>query len=105
MKQKILKWLNNIEAQSKKLKKRIKEEKKQKSSDKFFKSNRRIAKIDDGILSATIDTQNKDVIITIKGFDTISKAVNWATLQSILWQTDQDARDYLSKETIKPRLH
>ncbi len=102
MKQKILEWLNNLEGQSKKLKKKIQEQQEQSSEHKL---NRRIAKIDDGILSATIDTQDKDVVITIKGFSSWAKAYDWATLQSILWKTDQDAREELIKNTPKPSIH
>ena len=104
MKQKILEWLNNLEGQSKKLQKKIQESKK-KYSDPQSNLKRRIAKIDDGILCATIDTDNKDVVITIKGFSSWAKAYDWATLQSILWKTDQDAREELIKNKPKPLLH
>jgi len=105
MKQRILKWLKNLEAQSKNIKKKLQEPKKKKSSDKFFNYNRRIAKIDDGILSATIETHNKDVIITIKGFNTIAKATDWATLQSILWKSDQESRVQLTKDLNPNTVH
>jgi len=97
MKQRILEWLKNLEAQSKNLKKKLQDPKQKKSSGLIFNS-RRIAKIDDGILSATIDTRSKDVVITIKGFDSVAKAIDWATLQSILWRTDQQTRAQLQKD-------
>ena len=97
MKQRILEWLKNLEAQSKNLKKKLQDPKQKKSSGLIFNS-RRIAKIDDGILSATIDTRSKDVVITIKGFDSVAKAIDWATLQSILWRTDHETRVQLQKD-------
>jgi len=100
MKQKILKWLNNLEGQSKKLKKKLQEPQQNKVSEQTSLLTHRIAKIDDGSLGATIDTKGKDVIITIKGFNTIAKAVDWATLQSILWKTDQEARLQIQKDLI-----
>jgi len=97
MKQRILEWINNLEGQSKKLKKKLQEPKQKKSSGEIF-SSRRIAKIDDGILSATINTRSKDVVITIKGFASVTKAVDWATLQSILWRADLETRVQLQKD-------
>ena len=102
MKQRILTWLKNLEAQSKKLKKQLKEQPKISSVNKC---NRRIAKIDDGLLSATIDTKGRDVVITIKGFDSWAKAYDWATLQSVQWKTEQLDRQesYSFKTNITPK--
>jgi len=100
MKQKILKWLNNLEGQSKKLKKKLQDQKQNKFSEQPSLPTHRIAKIDDGTLGATIDTKGKDVVITIKGFNSVAKAIDWATLQSILWRTDQEARLQIQRDLI-----
>ena len=106
MKQTILKWLNNLEGQSKKLKKKLQNQKHNKFSEQQSLLTHRVAKIDDGILGATIDTKGKDVVSTIKGFNSVAKAIDWATLQSILWKTDQEARLQIQRDsTPKDTLH
>ena len=106
MKQTILKWLNNLEGQSKKLKKKLQDQKQKKFSEQPSLLTHRVAKIDDGILGATIDTKGRDVVITIKGFNSVAKAIDWATLQSILWKTDQEARLQLQRDlTPKDTYH
>ena len=106
MKQRILKWLNHIEAQLKKSKKEIQQSlpKQHKSSDKPSLNKKfNVAKIDDGILCAEIGTDDKDVIIRISGFRDFKRALDWAQLQSVLWKSDQQARDLLQEE-LKPKI-
>ena len=62
-----------------------------------------VAKIDDGILCAEIMTDDKDVIIRISGFRDFKRALDWAQLQSVLWKSDQQARDLLQEE-LKPKI-
>ena len=106
MKQIILKWINNIEAQLKKSKEQIqKSQKPKKSSDKqsLLRKKFKVAKIDDGILCADIMTDDKDVIIRISGFKDFKRALDWAQLQSVLWKSDQQAQELLQEE-FKPKL-
>ena len=106
MKQRILKWLNHIEAQLKKSKKEIQQSlpNQEKFSDKPLLSKKfNVAKIDDGILCAEIMTDDKDVIIRISGFRDFKRALDWAQLQSVLWKSDQQARDLLQEE-LKPKI-
>ena len=62
-----------------------------------------VAKIDAGILCAEIMTDDKDVIIRISGFRDFKRALDWAQLQSVLWKSDQQARDLLQEE-LKPKI-
>ena len=39
--------------------------------------------------------------IRIKGFANEFRAFDWAKLQSVIWQTDQDAKETLERETKK----
>ena len=106
MKQIILKWLNNIEAQLKKSKEQIQKSQKPKaSSDKqsLLKRRFKVARIDDGILCADIMTDDKDVVIRISGFKDFKRALDWAQLQSVLWKSDQQAQELL-REEFKPKL-
>ena len=57
--------------------------------------------VDDGILKAEILHNKKEVIIRIKGFANEFRAFDWAKLQSIMWQTDQDAKEALEKNPKK----
>ena len=57
--------------------------------------------VDDGILKAEILHNKKEVIIRIKGFANEFRAFDWAKLQSIMWQTDQDAKQLLEKNPKK----
>ena len=106
MKQIILKWINNIEAQLKKSKEQIqKSQKPNKFLDKqsLLRNKFNVARIDDGILCADIMTDDKDVIIRISGFRDFKRALDWAQLQSVLWKSDQQARDLLQEE-LKPKI-
>ena len=106
MKQKILKWLNHIEAQLKKSKKEIQKSlpKQEKFSDKPSLSKKfNVAKIDDGILCAEIMTDDKDVIIRISGFRDFKRALDWAQLQSVLWKSEQQSRELLHQD-LKPKI-
>ena len=106
MKQRILKWLNNIEVQLKKSQKEIQKSlpKQEKFSDKPLLSKKfNVAKIDDGILCAEIMTDDKDVIIRISGFRDFKRALDWAQLQSVLWKSEQQSRD-LQQEELKPKI-
>jgi hypothetical protein len=57
--------------------------------------------VDDGILKAEILHNKKEVIIRIRGFANEFRAFDWAKLQSIMWQTDQDAKQLLEKNPKK----
>ena len=50
-------------------------------------------------------TKGRDVVITIKGFDSWAKAYDWATLQSVLWKTEQLDRQesYGFKANFNPK--
>ena len=106
MKQIILKWINNIEAQLKKSKEQIqKSQKPNKCLDKqsLLRKKFKVARIDDGILCADIMTDDKDVVIRISGFKDFKRALDWAQLQSVLWKSDQQAQELLQEE-FKPKL-
>ena len=78
--------------------------KQRKSSDKPLLNKKfNVAKIDDGILCADIATDDKDVNIRISGFRDFKRALDWAQLQSVLWKSDQQARD-LQQEELKPKI-
>jgi len=62
-----------------------------------------IAKIDDGVLCADIAVDNNDVIIRVSGFADFARALDWAQLQSVLWKSDQQARELLQEE-LKPKI-
>ena len=110
MKQIILKWLNHTEERLKKLRKQLKKVQKENSPKKVhrtidpFDDMLRVGKIDDGILKAEILHNKKEVIIRVQGFSNEFRAFDWAKLQSVLWQTDQDSRNLLDN-TTKKRLH
>lgn len=57
--------------------------------------------VDDGVLKAEILHNKKEVIIRIRGFANEFRAFDWAKLQSVIWQSDQDAKEALEKETKK----
>ena len=57
--------------------------------------------VDDGLLKAEILHNKKEVIIRIRGFANEFRAFDWAKLQSVLWQTDQDAKEALEKNPKK----
>ena len=57
--------------------------------------------VDDGLLKAEILHNKKEVIIRIRGFANEFRAFDWAKLQSIMWQTDQDAKQLLEKNPKK----
>ena len=57
--------------------------------------------VDDGILKAEVLHNKKEVIIRIRGFANEFRAFDWAKLQSIMWQTDQDAKQLLEKNPKK----
>ena len=54
--------------------------------------------VDDGLLKAEILHNKKEVIIRIKGFANEFRAFDWAKLQSVMWQADQDAKDLTDKK-------
>ena len=54
--------------------------------------------VDDGILKAEILHNKKEVIIRIRGFANEFRAFDWAKLQSVIWQADQDAKDLTDKK-------
>ena len=106
MKQIILKLLNNIEARLKKSQEKTQKKQKQKKfSDKqsLLSKTCDVAKIDDGVLCVDIKTDNKDVIIRVSGFKDFKRALDWAQLQSVLWKSDQQARELLQEE-LKPKI-
>ena len=102
-KQKILTWINNTEERLKKLKKDLqpKEPKKLKPTVINLDDMLSVGMVDDGILKAEILHSKKEVIIRIKGFANEFRAFDWAKLQSVIWQTDQDAKELLEKEHNK----
>ena len=57
--------------------------------------------VDDGVLKAEILHNKKEVIIRIRGFANEFRAFDWAKLQSVMWQSDQDAKEILDKEVNK----
>jgi len=60
-----------------------------------------VGRVDDGILKAEILHNKKEVIIRVRGFANEFRAFDWAKLQSVLWQSDQDAKEILNKEVNK----
>ena len=104
MKQIILKWINNTEERLKKLKKKLKEQQQPKQLKQQIinlDDMLSVGMVDDGILKAEILHNKKEVIIRIKGFANEFRAFDWAKLQSIMWQTDQDAKQLLEKNPKK----
>ncbi len=57
-----------------------------------------VAMVDDGLLKAEILHNKKEVIIRIRGFANEFRAFDWAKLQSVMWQADQDAKDLTDKK-------
>ena len=105
MKQIILKWLINTEERLKKLKKELKAEpKKVKRTINPIDEMLEVGRVDDGILKAEILHNKKEVIIRVRGFANEFRAFDWAKLQSVMWQSDQDAKEILDKE-INKRLN
>ena len=109
LKLKILKWLNNTEERLKKLKKKLLEEeqqqpKKLKQQIINLDDMLSVGLVDDGILKAEILHNKKEVIIRIRGFTNEFRAFDWAKLQSVLWQTDQDDKE-LHQKNINKRLN
>jgi len=105
MKQTILKWLINTEERLKKLKKELKAEpKKAKPTINPIDEMLEVGRVDDGILIAEILHNKKEVIIRVRGFANEFRAFDWAKLQSVMWQSDQDAKDILNKD-INKRLN
>ena len=104
MKQIILKWINNTEERMKKLKKKLKEQQQPKQLKQQIinlDDMLSVGMVDDGILKAEILHNKKEVIIRIKGFANEFRAFDWAKLQSIMWQTDQDAHKIIEKNPKK----
>ena len=102
---KILEWIRNKEERLKKLKKKIEQQnpqpKKLKQQVINLDDMLSVGLVDDGILKAEILHNKKEVIIRIRGFANEFRAFDWAKLQSVIWQTDQDAKEALEKETKK----
>ena len=102
---KILEWIRNTEERLKKLKKKIDQQnpqpKKLKQQVINLDDMLSVGLVDDGILKAEILHNKKEVIIRIRGFANEFRAFDWAKLQSVIWQTDQDAKEALEKETKK----
>tara|TARA_R100000655_G_C2999360_1_gene194135 strand:+ start:8865 stop:9194 length:330 start_codon:yes stop_codon:yes gene_type:complete len=102
---KILEWIRNTEERLKKLKKKIDQQnpqpKKLKQQVINLDDMLSVGSVDDGILKAEILHNKKEVIIRIRGFANEFRAFDWAKLQSVIWQTDQDAKEALEKETKK----
>ena len=102
---KILEWIRNTEERLKKLKKKIEQQtphpKKLKQQVIILDDMLSVGLVDDGILKAEILHNKKEVIIRIRGFANEFRAFDWAKLQSVIWQTDQDAKEALEKETKK----
>ena len=102
MKQTILKWLISTEERLKKLKKELKAEpKKVHRTITPIDEMLEVGRVDDGILKAEILHNKKEVIIRVRGFANEFRAFDWAKLQSVIWQTDQDAKEALERETKK----
>ena len=99
---KILEWIRNTEERLKKLKKKIEEQnpqpKKLKQQVINLDDMLSVGLVDDGILKAEILHNKKEVIIRIKGFANEFRAFDWAKLQSVIWQADQDAKDLIDKK-------
>ncbi len=102
---KILEWIRNTEERLKKLKEKIDKQspqpKKLKQQVINLDDMLSVGLVDDGILKAEILHNKKEVIIRIRGFANEFRAFDWAKLQSVIWQTDQDAKEALEKETKK----
>ena len=102
---KILEWIRNTEERLKKLKKKIEQQnpqpKKLKQQVINLDDMLSVGLVDDGILKAEILHNKKEVIIRIRGFANEFRAFDWAKLQSVMWQSDQDAKEALEKETKK----
>ena len=102
---KILEWIRNTEERLKKLKKKIDQQnpqpKKLRQQVINLDDMLSVGSVDDGILKAEILHNKKEVIIRIRGFANEFRAFDWAKLQSVIWQTDQDAKEALEKETKK----
>ena len=102
---KILEWIRNTEERLKKLKKKIEQQnpqpKKLKQQVINLDDMLSVGLVDDGLLKAEILHNKKEVIIRIRGFANEFRAFDWAKLQSVIWQTDQDAKEALEKETKK----
>ena len=100
---KILKWIRNTEERLKKLKKKIEEQNPQPKKLKQQLINLddmlSVGLVDDGLLKAEILHNKKEVIIRIRGFANEFRAFDWAKLQSVIWQADQDAKDVTDKKT------
>ena len=105
---KILEWIRNTEERLKKLKKKIEQQnpqpKKLKQQVINLDDMLSVGLVDDGLLKAEILHNKKEVIIRIRGFANEFRAFDWAKLQSVIWQTDQDAKETLERE-IKKRLN
>ena len=102
MKQIILKWILNTEERLKKLKKDLKVKPKEvKRTINPIDEMLEVGRVDDGILKAEILHNKKEVIIRVRGFANEFRAFDWAKLQSVLWQSDQDAKEILDKEVNK----
>ena len=63
-----------------------------------------VGSVDDGILKAEILHNKKEVIIRVRGFANEFRAFDWAKLQSVMWQSDQDAKNILNRD-INKRLN
>ena len=100
---KILKWINNTEERLKKLKNKLKEPHPKQLKEQIINLDDMLSVglVDDGILKAEILHNKKEVIIRIRGFANEFRAFDWAKLQSIMWQTDQDAKQLLEKNPKK----
>ena len=102
---KILEWIRNTEERLKKLKKKIEQQnpqpKKLKQQVINLDDMLSVGLVDDGLLKAEILHNKKEVIIRIRGFANEFRAFDWAKLQSVIWQTHQDAKEALEKETKK----
>ena len=105
---KILEWISNTEERLKKLKKKLEKElhqpKKLKQQIINLDDMLSVGLVDDGILKAEILHNKKEVIIRIRGFANEFRAFDWAKLQSIMWQTDQDDKE-LQQKNINKRLN
>ena len=99
---KILEWIRNTEERLKKLKKKIEQQnpqpKKLKQQVINLDDMLSVGLVDDGILKAEILHNKKEVIIRIRGFANEFRAFDWAKLQSVIWQADQDAKDLTDKK-------
>mgnify|MGYP006409349675 CR=1 FL=1 len=104
MKKTILKWVNNTEERLKKLKKKLEKQqqpKKLKTQIINLDDMLSVGLVDDGTLKAEILHNKKEVIIRIKGFPNEFKAFDWAKMQSIMWQADQDLKEFTSNGSNK----